>query len=186
MNIKNQYYLLRHGFSRANEQGLIVSDMINGGDDYGLAEKGCRQVRENLLAVVADLPVGIGKRLISSPFLRTRETAAIAGDVLGVDDRLKERFFGDFELQDHQAYSRVWALDRDDPHHTRWRVESVMSVYERVTELVQSFELQYAETLFILVTHGDAGQILECFFRGHEPARHRELKPLQPGELRRM
>ena len=44
MDLKNDYFLLRHGMSRANDANLIVSRLQNGVlDCYGLTEQGLEQ-----------------------------------------------------------------------------------------------------------------------------------------------
>lgn len=44
MNLLNDYYLLRHGLSKANEQHLIVSRLENGIlDHWGLSHEGLEQ-----------------------------------------------------------------------------------------------------------------------------------------------
>jgi broad specificity phosphatase PhoE len=46
MQLANHYWLLRHGRSRANEAGLIVSNVRDGtGGKYGLAAAGVSQAR---------------------------------------------------------------------------------------------------------------------------------------------
>ena len=82
---QNVFYCLRHGRSKANEAGLIVSTMENGTKpDWGLHDIGVQQAQDagrtlrNLLDASSPGPV----LFVTSPFSRTRQTAENA--ILGL------------------------------------------------------------------------------------------------------
>lgn len=184
---KNRYFALRHGFSLANEAGLIVSDLNSGCNGYGLTPLGKREIESSVEKYLLEF-VSRKIIIISSPFLRTKESAKILSrlvnkDVL-YDVRLRERFFGTYNLRSNTHYSDVWILDSDNKDHKTNGVESVSEVYSRAKSLVEEMEMKYSGYDIFLVSHGDALQILECFFRDWDPANHRSLKSLLPGECR--
>ncbi|PNH10867.1 hypothetical protein TSOC_002406 [Tetrabaena socialis] len=91
MPLKNEYFLLRHGRSLANEAEIIVSSPDNGRDEqWTLAPAGEDQARaaghqlaQALLQGASgrpDRPV----RVLSSPFSRTMRTAALAAEAAGL------------------------------------------------------------------------------------------------------
>ncbi|MEN9558239.1 MAG: hypothetical protein RL141_608, partial [Candidatus Parcubacteria bacterium] len=125
-----------------------------------------------------------------SPFSRCRRTAEIAKEVLGVptdilfDDRLRERWFGDWEKTSSEHYSRVWADDQQDPHHTVKNVESAVEVQKRTMALIQMLEGRYHRAQILLVSHGDALQIMQTALKKQSPALHRALPHLETAEIR--
>ena len=181
-----ELFVLRHGRSLANERGLIASSMASAGRNFGLTAKGRIQVRTNLEEArgLVSGPVSI----CASPLLRARETAEITAEMFGtrvhVDDRLIERGFGDLEMDSDERYEAVWALDRRDPTHRTWRVESVAEVLERLLGLVTELQADPSAGAVILVTHGDVASILICASSGAPLTRHREVGGLKTGQLR--
>ena len=186
----NRYFILRHGHSLANEEGLIVSSPDNAISSWGLSEQGKLDVTRTMEQAMKDGMFNpmIKPVVVSSPFLRTLETAAIAAKISKAatypDSNLRERFFGEFEMKGNTNYAKGWAFDENDPSHTQFGVESVLSVAKRMVEMVKRTGLRYNEKDIIFVTHGDPGQILQCIFDGIDPAKHRSLKPLETAELR--
>lgn len=50
MELKNTYFVLRHGSSKANAKSLIISSPENGvKEEYDLTEDGMKQVRQQPL-----------------------------------------------------------------------------------------------------------------------------------------
>lgn len=184
--MSREFFVLRHGRSRANEQGLIASTMANAGDDFGLTPEGRAQVRERVAQARDRLsePVAV----LSSPLLRARETAAIVAEVAGtiaeIDDRLIERGFGDLEMALDDRYESVWEIDRHDPTHRTWNVESVAEVWSRVQSLMDDRHADASAGTLILVTHGDVASTLICGSSGAPLSRHREVGGLATGQMR--
>jgi len=184
--MNNRYYLIRHGESFANRKGLIVSDPANALRDFGLTAKGAEQVMQAALKTRLDE----NTLIISSDFLRARETAEIfhgiicASDAIVLEARLRERDFGNWELQDHENYKAVWRADLHSPNDRVNGVESVTSVLNRGMALVSELEREHSEKNILLVGHGDVLQILLAFQKGVEPRYHRTFAPIQNAELR--
>src|SRR3989344_4094242 len=85
---KNEFYILRHGHSEKNgkkERLEIVSSKIEN-DGYHLTEDGKEQIRKvtKQLKKSGDLDI-----IFTSPFIRTKETAKIVGDELGVEVKIE-------------------------------------------------------------------------------------------------
>ena len=174
---KNTYYAFRHGQSRANVEGIIVSDPSVGTVDYGLTDEGRLQVLQSL----GTAPQFTSDSLIvASDFLRTRETAELIRRELGVvavalDSRLRERFFGEWEGMGHANYSKAWENDLFDPQREYHGAESSLAVRERMWAVIQSLEKQYHERSIILVSHGDPLMLLQTAFLELGPEKHRSL-----------
>ncbi|OBZ87032.1 2,3-bisphosphoglycerate-dependent phosphoglycerate mutase [Choanephora cucurbitarum] len=143
--LKNHYIIQRHGFSLANNAGLICSNPdiaipptggpLNTG--YGLHEKGKAQVKESATLLskhlfpsqeapsTDDAPVV----MFCSPFKRTVETAEIIQGVLNdtvlkgkVDVpiremELRERWYGELDMKSDKLYEDAWVDDKAEPDH---------------------------------------------------------------------
>jgi len=188
-HLANRYFVMRHGHSLANAQGIIVSHPQNGCSGFGLSEQGCDQIEQSLQR--ASMLDG-GTIILCSDFKRARETAEIAHSLLGcatpivVESRLRERNFGDFELTSDSGYEDVWRQDKTNPDGA-WRgVESANRVMLRVTSLIREIDECYADAKILLVSHGDALQILQAAFARRAATDHRQLEHLHTAEIRRL
>jgi probable phosphoglycerate mutase len=183
----NRYLVLRHGHSLANQQGLIVSDPLNGCHGYGLSGQGRSQLEFSFREINV---LDASTLIISSDFRRAMESAKMAADALGlagsieIDPRLRERYFGDLELGPDDAYAEVWRRDAEDADHQHRSVESASQVMTRVTELIIDLERRYVDQTILLVSHGDALQILQTAFSRRTASAHRQLPHLQTAEIR--
>ncbi|CAG8453655.1 7913_t:CDS:2 [Acaulospora morrowiae] len=122
---------------------------------------------------------------------------------------LRERNFGIYELKpDHESYNKVWKLDGEvdsksnghdnDEILDKYReigVETCEQVQSRMCGVIKEIELdlghrmriedvQEAENVAILVSHGDSLQILQTAFEDVKPTAHRKLNHLGTAEWR--
>lgn len=121
-------HLVRHGQTQANRAGLLQGHV-----DFDLTELGVIQAH-----TAAQRLIDSGAhRIVSSPLLRCRSTAAVIADALGiaveVDDRLVELDYGAWDQRPLQEVTaQEWAQWRADPHFAPPRGESLRSVTNRV------------------------------------------------------
>lgn len=186
MSLKNRYFGLRHGLSRANQEGIVVSDPRVGCQDYGLVP-GAESAIESSVASCTDLDCAT--IIFHSIFLRACQSALVARRVSGSnfifdEARLCERFFGTLEGGSSNMYGMVWRLDGLDSGHNAFGVESVDSVLTRVTSVIVDIEKAHSGEKFLLVSHGDPLQILETGFRKISSTKHRLFKNFEVGEVR--
>ncbi len=190
--LANRFHLLRHGRSEANARELVASAPGSALRGFGLTPAGAREVAATLRRRSARrfAKSAAGRIVIvTSPYRRARETAAIAARMLGTeppkrDDRLRERFLGEFERGSASCYPRVWREDARDPAHTCWGVESVLEVLDRATAVVRDLDRAHADREIVLVTHCDVAMILTCGWRGVDPRYHFRKHRIRTGELR--
>ena len=120
MPFKHRYFLLRHGESEANVEKIVSSNPEKACFHHGLTERGRTQasMAAGVLFKVLEEDNADERDLLiyTSDFKRARETAGIAGSTLKsatqltqvhkfhenetvykLDERLRERNFGDFE-----------------------------------------------------------------------------------------
>ena len=127
MGDANTYWLVRHGRSRPNEAGIVISLPENGvKPEHGLSRAGKDQARRAGAMLVQQMGSAGGSaarnvHIYASDFSRARETAElVASSAFGwppgrveVDVLLRERCFG--RALEHQAdapsYRGVWDVD---------------------------------------------------------------------------
>jgi len=201
--LANRYHAMRHGQSKANVAGIIVSRIeTDRRGDWGLSDLG----REQVLEAARDCGLPVDTVICSSDFSRARQTGEIVRARLGappvlVGAALRERCFGDLEGTATDNYARVWATDEASAGDTAGDgrdagggdaggrdagggVEPAAAVLDRVTALVTNLERRYADRDILLVSHGDTLQILQAGFLRMNPAAHRRLPHLGIAEIR--
>ena len=113
----NRFSVMRHGQSKANARGIIVSCVVNDRrGDYGLSEPG----RQQAVAAARGCGLPANTVICSSDFSRARQTAEIVRAHLGtpevvIAEALRERCFGEWEGSATGNYARVWAADEVNP-----------------------------------------------------------------------
>ncbi len=154
--MKNTYYLMRHGFSLSNEQGIIACD-DSSITQYGLTQTGKDQAAsaaQTFKQIVKTAPL-----IISSDYLRAHQTAQILADAFDtrviLDRRLRERDFGQLNGTDFANYKKVWNVSDDDPDATPFDAESTRAVVSRVQAVIGEAESKYTDQTIVLVSHGD-------------------------------
>ena len=183
--LANTFTVMRHGQSRANVAGIIVSRIENDRrGDYGLSPAGRAQALE--AATTSGLPTDTV--ICSSDFARARQTAEIVRAHLNAKDvdiaeALRERCFGQWEGSSTDNYARVWAADETGSDQVGG-VEPADAVLDRMTALVLDLDRRHTGRHILLVSHGDPLQILQAGFLRMNPAAHRSLPGLQTAEIR--
>lgn len=137
--------LVRHGRTDLNAAGLL-----QGRIDAPLDETGRRQAAA--LATVAAL--GAASRVVCSPLLRARDTAAALGLPVTIDERWIELDYGTW---DGRPFASVladdWARWRADPGWSPPGGESLTAVGDRVQPAVAELVDEAAESDVVVVTH---------------------------------
>lgn len=154
----NTYTVLRHGEAESNKQDIYVA--TPGGPLDTLTEKGREEV-EHVAKKFKKTDL-----IITSPFTRTKETAAIVAKHLGlpdeaivVDDRLGELRVGALDGKTfHEA--AAFYMDRNWFTKKPEGGESHQDVKRRVTEFLYDIDAKYEGKHILLVTHGGAAQML--------------------------
>jgi broad specificity phosphatase PhoE len=186
-DLKNHYYLLRHGQSTANVAGIISSSRsLAYSDKHGLTELGYQQGKSsaNDLVSLIKQQSKPGDQIIfvSSPFARARQTAQACLDGLEesyldelndldlnlstdiqMEDRLMERYFGKLDGEAIYTYAYVWPVDKFNTTHTAFETESVAAVATRLRRIVEDHESKYRNSHIIWTSHADVLQIAQVY-----------------------
>ncbi len=135
--------LARHGRTATNATGRLL-----GRADPALDEVG----RTQAAAVAA--AVGVVDRVVSSPLARCRETAAMFGRAVDVDDRWIELDYGALDgalLGDVPA--EVWSMWRADASFAPPGGESLTDLGTRVRSALDDLATDAASATVVVVTH---------------------------------
>jgi probable phosphoglycerate mutase len=185
--LHNRYFVMRHGESKPNASGVIISHPRSAiHPKHGLTDEGRRQAEA--AARVCDLDEQT--IIYSSDFSRALETAEIVREVIGAGPihttpLLRERFFGDLEGVAHDEYRHLWANDVSGAAHRKYNIEPPEHVMERTTQLVLKLEDAYQGKTILLVSHGDPMKILQAAFKNQPPS-ERDQNELANAEIREL
>ena len=151
-------YIVRHG-----ETDWNVLGKVQGKQDISLNEKG----REQALLTKKDLDNKEIDLIITSPLKRAKETAEIINKdrnlPMIVDDRIKERDFGEFEgelftILDTKPF---WDYYINEEYK---EAESVQEFFKRIYDFLDDIIVKYKDMNVLLVTHGGVSLPVHCYF----------------------
>ncbi len=153
---KNTYYVMRHGATTRNEMTQkIISSRLES-DTYHLTPEGQAMVERSLELLKLD---GIDV-IVSSPFIRTQETAAIAGRVLHTEVETDERLSEEANTLEAEGKPAVEHPD------AAANLEAPFSIRKRLTGLMKDLEAKYRNKKILIITHGAPMQYLQAIASG--------------------
>ena len=156
-----QVIYVRHGETAWNE-----SRRLQGWSDIPLNEAGILQA-EKTRELLADISFD---RIVSSPLLRAKQTAEIIAEgrdvPLVVDERLKERGFGDLEghpfTQDD--FNSWWKKNFD---FAACGMEPVEGFLARIRDLIDELWREHPDETILFVSHGGTFVGVDSYFNGY-------------------
>lgn len=140
-------YLVRHGRTASNASGLLL----------GRADPALDEVGETQAAQLATALVTVD-RIVSSPLLRTRQTAAAIAEHHGVgvdvDERLIELDYGEWDQRPLSSVTAgQWASWRADVDFAPPGGESLRALGVRVRAALDDLAAEAANGNVVVVTH---------------------------------
>ncbi len=154
---KNTYYLMRHGESMSNEKSVLET---KGDPNNHLTEKGKKEVMDSL-SLIKSLNIDT---IISSPFVRTRETAEIVSSFLEIpvviEEKIHEYDMGDFSGKSAREYLDYYGhaylhFDTRPPNG-----ETHEEMMYRGMSAIMDFENKYEGKTILIVTHGGPARMM--------------------------
>jgi isoleucyl-tRNA synthetase len=151
----NRYVLIRHGEAGHNVANVINSDPKDK-DKYPLTIKGKNEVKRSVSKLKKNLPkIDL---IISSDFIRAKETAQIVADVFGVkkvntDPHLREIYTGEFDGANVSRYHEYYSSIEEKFMKQPPKGESLRDVSQRLYEFIQGCEKKYKDKIIALVGH---------------------------------
>lgn len=137
-------YLVRHGRTAGNASRLLQGRM-----DVPLDEVGVRQA-----AALGAVPVLAGaSRVVSSPLARARDTAALIGPPVTLDDAWLEIDYGVFDGRPLGEAAELWAGWDADLEFRPPQGESIADMGRRVRAACDSLWAEAEDTDLVVVSH---------------------------------
>ncbi len=154
---KNNYFVMRHGETVSNVNMVIDS---LGDPNNHLTEKGKAQVLDTKKEI-DKLSIDL---IISSPFLRTKETAELVAGPTKVefDDRLREIDFGGYDGKKLDQYIDDLGIDYLKLDTRISTGETHREVMNRVMSLMEELETKHENKNILIVTHGGPMRMMIC------------------------
>ncbi len=163
----NKYFIMRHGEAESNVQGILSTKVDN---PHHLTEKGRTQVA----ATAEELRKEKIDFIITSPFVRTRETAEIVRQVLTlpdsavvVDDRLHEVNAGVYEGKPVTEFRSALPF-RSRMVEAPEGGESLEAVGMRTMACLFDLEKGYAGKNILIISHGSPLLMIEGYANGQD------------------
>jgi len=156
----NQYFIARHAESALNPKGILNVDTAV---ENGLTEKG----KEQIASLVQELQRTQIDYIYHSPLQRTRETASLVANALGLspecvlaDDRLLEMKFGEFEGKSVDEYHTFFG----DEYLTKQPQggESWGDVKRRIGDFLYEIDSTYTKKNILIISHNGPLQMLQA------------------------
>lgn len=159
------FFLVRHGEGEQNVRHILSS--ADNAEEFGLTEIGKRQIEkaaEDLTKEGVDI-------IFASPLRRTRETAEIIAESIGVeiifDERLRETDFG---IYSGRSTSELWEkypepilrLEGNEGE----RLEGFRAMRTRLEAFLSDIKDEYRGKRIAIVSHGDPIEVLHGILEG--------------------
>jgi isoleucyl-tRNA synthetase len=165
---KNEFYVLRHGHSIKNGYGdnpPILNSVLEK-DKYPLTPDGKKQAQDVAKKLKKMGGVDV---IISSPFLRTKETAQIVAEELGIkihlDDRIME-FQHDSMCEGKTSHVCGMKFEKGDWENKALDGESWKDLKKRMSGFLRDIDSKHEGKKILIISHGDPIFLLENFTLG--------------------
>ena len=150
----NKYFVMRHGESEANVKKVINGKIEN--NHFHLTEKGRKEARK-AAETLKEKNINL---IFASDFLRTKETAGIVAEAMGLgkekiifDERLREANFGIFEDRPPVEYHNYFSSYKEKFTKTPPQGENLTELKRRAAEFIYEIDSKYRGKNILLVSH---------------------------------
>lgn len=151
----NKYFVARHGEAMSNIKAILSSKL----DEHNkLTEKGIQDVKENAKKHINEK----FDYIFASPLARTKETAILISETLGLDnskivfdDRLLELQVGDLDGKSIEEYTKYTKSFPDYFETAFPNGESRLDVHKRMGDFIYDLESKYFDKKILIISHGD-------------------------------
>ncbi|MHB8651989.1 MAG: class I tRNA ligase family protein [Minisyncoccota bacterium] len=151
---RNTYIVMRHGEAESNVKGVVNGDETT---ENHLTEKGKLQVTKTVENVLEKTKVNY---IFASPFVRTKETAKIVANAIGIDpndihydNRLREVNCGVLEGTSVEVYRGYFFSRRERFSKKPEGGENISEVKRRVMDFLYEIEKEYSGKNILIITH---------------------------------
>ncbi len=151
----NSYFVMRHGEAENNTVDLVSSNPENS-EKYSLTERG----RVEVIKAVEKLKDDKIDIIFTSDFCRTRETAMLAAEKLGlskenvvIDERLREINTGIFDGRNLKEYHDFFSSLEEKFYKNPPKGENLNELKKRMGDFIYDIETKYKRKNILIVSH---------------------------------
>lgn len=182
----NKYFALRHGQTDGNISGVINCKDRDSTPLNAVGKEEATKAAKKLVKEKIDL-------IISSPFLRARQTAEIVASVLDYkgeilqDERIREIQALSFDGSTWEEREKNYSSSRDHFVKQIESDENLMAVKRRVGEFLYELERKYENKNILIVSHGSPLGLIAHIVSGATLDQILSIpyNPLQTAEIRK-
>ncbi|MDD5318715.1 MAG: class I tRNA ligase family protein [Candidatus Pacebacteria bacterium] len=173
---RNRYIVMRHGEAEHNIKRVMISAVDA---PYHLTEKGKEQIKdsaEKLKETLKNKNNFGGEKIdviITSPLVRTRETAELVAKELGlsskdivVDDRIHEENFGDLEGKSFDEYWNFYKNPAERLEQGPQNGENLLDIRQRIGDFLYDIDEKYQGKNILVVTHDGPAKMFKVITAG--------------------
>jgi isoleucyl-tRNA synthetase len=164
---RNNYFLVRHGESEGNAKGDLISSNVFNQDH--LTSVGIEEAKKAGIGL-NDKKIDI---IVSSPFLRTKETSENIAKEIGFsgeivfDDRLVEIKAGEFDGNNWKDYPWDYYFNIENQKTSESRdYENIDSIRQRIADFLYDIDSKYEGKNIVIVSHGAPLKLLDLVCKG--------------------
>ncbi|HUD03873.1 MAG TPA: class I tRNA ligase family protein, partial [Candidatus Paceibacterota bacterium] len=174
---RNRYILMRHAEAENNVTGIVS---VRASNPHPLTQKGREQAKVSGMKLRGEKI----DMIISSPFVRTRETAEIVAKTIDIgkekityDTRLGEFNVGIFDGKLWSDYKHFIGSYQNRFTKAPVGGETLFDVRKRVLSALYDLDQKYEDKTILIVSHDEPLFTLFCGVEGieHEKLTHREM-----------
>jgi len=175
---KRTIFLVRHGESTSNIEAVISSVVEN--DRHHLTKLGEDQARE-----AGEKLKGKIDLIISSDFIRTKETAEIISEITGAslffDSRLRETSNPQYDGKSLEEFKKVVDVNHLGLFSRVGERETIYSIGKRIEEVIVDTTQRFINKRILFVSHGDPLGSFLWFNEDGNPDNFKKIKEVKRG-----
>ena len=189
----NKYFAMRHGYGQHMEHGGSMHSLDH--DSYHLTEEGRSEVAKSAHMLHENKIT----KIFCSPLIRTKETARITAEHLGInpdliviDERLREYDFGDLEGMSYADYAK-YRDENLEAYDQQFGGTSLLETKKRFADFLYEIENKHQNENILIVTHGIFFEIAPAVVEGANNTRSLDILfdlfnnyRIQPAEVREL
>lgn len=169
MKLNNKYFLLRHGQTIYQKNRTRVNYLADADFKLSITEEG----EEMIKTAAESLKEEKISLIFASPFLRTKQSAEIAAQILGIekinyDDRLVDIKMGGFAGKTYKEYEDFFSEKSERFEKKPEGGESWNDIILRLKSFLNDIENDYEKKTILVISHADPLWLLAGLLRGFE------------------
>jgi len=155
---QNKYFVIRHGEADNNVLEICPKDV---NDEHHLTEKG----KDQILASAQELKDKRIDLIIASPYFRTKESAEILAQELGVSEIIEDERIGEVNVGELGGKSTTEYYNLLPSEEERFKKgpeggENLNDVKKRVSEFLYEIDEKYSNKNILIVSHENPSWLL--------------------------